>query len=135
MTLTLTGDAVESTIAALSQANHEFDKRYPGEATTRQPVHSVYGGAQRFRADTVIKLGAIARDTLRIYAPDPTALARITGMDVPVAEPVHARIAAKLEREPIEDFRIDLEDGYGIHTGAEEDAHATEAAGQLARAM
>jgi citrate lyase beta subunit len=135
MLFTLTEEALAPAIVALSKANQEFDARYPGEAAARQPVHTVYGGAQRFRSDTVAKLGAIARDTLRTYIPDSSALASVTGMDAHVAGPVHARIAAKLEREPIEDFRIDFEDGYGVHTGAEEDTHATEAAVQLARAM
>src|ERR1017187_4576795 len=111
MPFTLTDEALGPTIEALSKANLKFEKRYPGEMTKRQPVHSVYGGAQRFRAGTVAKLGAIARDTMRTYAPDPAALVCVTGMDAPVAEPVYARIAAKLEREPIEDFRIDFEDG------------------------
>lgn len=115
----------------LSIANHEFDQRYPGERGERQPVHTVYGGAQRFKADTVWKLGIIARDTIRNYLPDAATLADVTGMDRSIALAVHERIRAKLEREPIEDFRIDFEDGYGIHTDAEEDTHAAESALQL----
>jgi citrate lyase beta subunit len=120
---------------SLSIANGEFDQRYPGGLGQRQPVHTVYGGAQRFRADTAAKLGAIARDTLRTYASDAAALKDVTGMDPRIAAAVHARVATKLEREAIEDFRIDFEDGYGVHTDAEEDTHATESARQLARGM
>ncbi len=42
------------------------------------------------------------------------------------------RVREKLQREPIEDFRIDFEDGYGFRTDEEEDSHAIAAAEQLA---
>ena len=94
----------------------------------RQPVHVLYGGAQRFKPDTIVKLGAIARDALRAYVPDAQALAAITGMDPAIAASMYPRIAMKLEHEPIEDYRIDFEDGYGYHTNAEEDRDAVAAA-------
>jgi hypothetical protein len=47
---------------------------------------------------------------------------------------VHDRVLAKLRREPVEDFRIDFEDGYGARSDAEEDATAIAAAGEVARA-
>lgn len=105
------------------------------EIAVRQPVHTVYGGAHRFRADTVAQLGAIARETLRTHVADAGVLSAVTGMDAAHASLVHERVAAKLEREPVEDFRIDFEDGYGVHTDDEEDRHATEAAAQLACAV
>ncbi len=45
---------------------------------------------------------------------------------------VHGRVLAKLDREPVEDFRIDFEDGYGSRPDDQEDATAVEAAQQLA---
>jgi hypothetical protein len=30
-----------------------------------------------------------------------------------LAAPVYSRVIEKLKREPVEDFRIDFEDGYG----------------------
>ena len=36
---------------ALRDANLAFAAHYPGEAGARQPVHTVYGGAQLFTAD------------------------------------------------------------------------------------
>lgn len=119
----------------LIQANAEFDRRYPGASGERQPVHSVYGGAQRFRAGTVAKLGRIACDTLRTYLPDASTLERVTGMSEAVALAVHPRLAAKLQREPVEDFRIDFEDGYGVHNDTEEDNHAAQSSAELVRAM
>ena len=43
-------------------------------------------------------------------------------------------LLAKLEREPVEDLRIDLEDGYRGHSDDEEDAHAVAAVAALAGA-
>ena len=37
----------------------------------------------------------------------------------------------KLRREPVEDFRIDFEDGYGNRSDEEEDGHAAAAAQQV----
>ena len=48
---------------------------------------------------------------------------------------VRRRVAEKLDRKPIEDFRIDFEDGYGIRSDEEEDADAVRAAKEFARAV
>ncbi|CAN5666912.1 aldolase/citrate lyase family protein [soil metagenome] len=49
------------------------------------------------------------------------------------AHTVYTRVVAKLEREPVEDFRIDFEDGYGNRPDAEEDGHVEAAARELAK--
>jgi hypothetical protein len=94
----------------------------------RQPVHTVYGGAHLFKADTAARLGATALRALQEYAPDPAALAAAVGLAPASAARVHARVADKLQREPVEDFRLDFEDGYGNRPDAEEDGHAESAA-------
>jgi citrate lyase beta subunit len=48
---------------------------------------------------------------------------------------VYARVLEKLQREPVEDYRIDFEDGYGNRSDAEEDQHAKLAAEEVARGM
>jgi citrate lyase beta subunit len=48
---------------------------------------------------------------------------------------LYDRVVEKLQREPVEDFRIDFEDGYGNRPDAEEDAQAVIAAGEVARGM
>lgn len=47
---------------------------------------------------------------------------------------IYQRTIEKLQAEPIEDFRIDFEDGYGFRADAEEDAHAISASDELAKA-
>jgi citrate lyase beta subunit len=51
------------------------------------------------------------------------------------AHTIYQRVREKLQREPVEDFRIDFEDGYGNRPDEEEDGHALAAAGELAQAM
>src|SRR5690349_24123667 len=49
-----------------------------------------------------------------------------------LAHTIYRRVIEKLEREPVEDFRIDFEDGYGNRPDDEEDGHAVSAAAETA---
>jgi hypothetical protein len=51
------------------------------------------------------------------------------------ASTIYRRVREKLKREPVEDFRIDFEDGYGNRPDAEEDGHAAAAAGEVAAGL
>src|SRR5918997_6149526 len=120
----------------LRETNAAFARRYPGDVGTRQPVHTVYGGAHLFAADTTQKLGRVALRALEEYAPDSEQLASALGIpDEQLAAHVHGRIFDKLQAEPVEDFRIDFEDGYGVRPDAEEDGHAALVASEVARGM
>lgn len=135
MKTTLTPHALAPTLEALRTSNSAYAGVYPGEPDIRQPVHTVYGGAQLFKKDTAQRLGSLALASLREFAPDASAFARAVGLAPSLAEPVWTRMRDKLMREPIEDFRIDFEDGYGVRPEAEEDACAVQAAGEVAAGM
>jgi citrate lyase beta subunit len=127
---------------SLGEANRRVNALYPGDRASRQPVHTVYGGAQLFRADTVARLGEGARRTMAGYARDAADFAHAVGLVAPpgtesdwLVTTVYERVRQKLEREAVEDFRIDFEDGFGARPDAEEDATAVRAAQELARAM
>ena len=124
-------------ISLLTESNTAFYKQYPGDSPHRQPVHTVYGGAQIFKADTARKLGATALQLLKDYAPNPSAFGKALGMKGTPAfhKLLYARIIEKLQREPVEDFRVDFEDGYGNRPDSEEDHHAEFTAGEVARGM
>ena len=117
---------------SLRAANLAFVALHPGDPPQRQPVHVVYGGGHLFRADTAAKLGEVARRALAEYAPDAAALDQALGLGV-LAEPVYARVVDKLAREPVEDFRIDFEDGYGTRPDADEDRDVANAAREVAK--
>jgi citrate lyase beta subunit len=108
-------------------------KRYPGESAARQPVHTVYGGGHLFKHDTAQKLGVLAKKSLDEHARDAKTFARAVGIRDDLADIVYARVVAKLDREPVEDFRIDFEDGYGTRPDAEEDHHVELAAKEVSR--
>lgn len=136
MPASLSPDDLSAAAARLAAANQAFAARYPGEGGARQPVHTVYGGAQLFRSDSTGKLGQVALRALRDYAPDAATLASAVGLaDAALAERVYARVVEKLEREPVEDFRIDFEDGYGNRPDAEEDGHAESVAREVAKGL
>ncbi len=107
-------------------------ERYPGDSGARQPVHTVYGGAHLFTADTAGKLGELALRSLDTYAADPRTFAKAIDIPEHLAETVYTRVREKLGREAVEDFRIDFEDGYGNRSDEEEDGHAAAAAQQVA---
>ena len=100
----------------------------------RQPIHTVYGGAHLFKADTAARLGATSLRALDEYAPDAGTLGSVLGIAPDAADRVYARVKEKLQREAVEDFRLDFEDGYGNRPDAEEDGHARSAAVEVATA-
>ena len=170
MKTSLTSDSTDAVVARLRTANAKFQARFPGDPTRRQPVHTVYGGGNLFRAYTAAKLGVLALRTLEQDGPDPFTFARALGLprsdELPtapaeiaalaaalvrdeaaggdmrrshpaawLAHAVRTRVRAKLEREAVEDFRIDFEDGYGHRPDAEEDGHVVAAAREVAKGL
>jgi citrate lyase beta subunit len=132
---TLTDDVAAKLAAAVTEANREVAARYPGESTSRQPVHTVYGGAHLFTADLAVKLGATARQVLQAYAPDPPSLAAALHLTSDLAESLYPRIVDKLTHAPVEDFRIDFEDGFGTRSDDEEDRWARRAGRETAAGL
>jgi citrate lyase beta subunit len=125
----------QKAVGRVRRAQARFTERYPGESGARQPVHTVYGGAHLFSSDTARKLGDLALRALDAYAPDAATFAQAIGAPGELAPKVYERVRDKLKREPVEDFRIDFEDGYGNRPDDEEDGHAVAAAKQVAGGM
>ncbi|MFZ5894941.1 MAG: DUF6986 family protein [Myxococcota bacterium] len=136
--MSLLSEAAEH-LDALARANRRFSAIYPGDRPNRQPIHTVYGGAQLYKAESTKRLGELALASLDAFAPTPRELAEGVGFAKQASdwliETVYQRVRAKLEREAVEDFRIDFEDGFGARPDAEEDETARRAASELARAM
>jgi len=158
-------DQISKILSKLSSANQTFEKQYLGKSLMRQPVHTVYGGAHLFKADTAKKIGILAHNSLRDFAPDYVKFARalelkgsdnlpqnIQDIDSLVNESfkngvnpsnspawlswrVYDQVRKKLEREAVEDFRLDYEDGFGIRPNEEEDSVAIQGAKEVALGM
>ena len=97
----------------------------------RQPVHVLYGGGHLFAPGISPKMGRIALKTMDNVLPNPQALTSVFGISTDLAEAVYPRLRHKLETEPVEEIRIDFEDGYGTRSDSEEDDHAQAAAKSL----
>jgi hypothetical protein len=119
----------------LAQTDRDLASRYPGEPGSRQPVHTVYVPGDRFTADTVADWGARARSALREHAPTAAELAEATGVEQSAVDAVYGALVAKLTDEPIEDLRVDFEDGYGSRSDDEEDKAVLAAAAVLSEAV
>ncbi len=168
MRTSLSEESKKEVVARLQKANQEFARRYPGESGHRQPVHTVYGGAHLFKADTTKRLGVLALRALDEYGPDAFTFAKALALpgaeSLPpgalnqspdlearlqqdaasvqqenkpawLAHTIFTRVREKLQREPVEDFRIDFEDGYGNRPDEEEDNHAALAATEVAKGI
>jgi citrate lyase beta subunit len=121
---TLTGIA-----RRLSEVDSRRAARYPGDPGGRQPVHTCYVPADGVTDDLPIRWGAGALAALEEHAPGPLAFADALGLPAHLAEKVHEKVVAKLATEPVEDLRIDFEDGYGHQAEALEDEDAVRCGG------
>ncbi|MFI0484579.1 DUF6986 family protein [Actinomadura sp. 9N215] len=113
-------DDLSDRIAAVRD---EHGEQRPGGADGRQPVHTVYVPADRFSRSTPADFGAEALRLLNTHTPGAGSFGAAFGLDPEIAGLVRERVAAKLSAEPVEDVRIDFEDGYGVRPDAEEDGH------------
>ena len=135
--MTISSSKKEQLFNRLRDANNAFNEIYPGDKSDRQPVHTLYGGANLFKSDSPITLGQRALEILDTYAPNHVVFGKafgLTGGD-DFAKKIYNKVVAKLKSEAIEDFRIDFEDGYGNRSNEEEDATAIAVAKEVAKGM
>ncbi|BDS11304.1 DUF6986 family protein [Aureispira anguillae] len=166
MKLSITKEEKALITSELSKHNLAFQQIYNGDRADRQPVHTVYGGANLFDSAIVTKLREKAVSSLTTYAPNFCVLGRVLKLEgwehLPqnieaietlknrldllseterkkethwLAYTVYNKLVAKLDQEPLEDFRIDFEDGFGNRSDQEEDETAVRAAKEVAKGM
>ncbi len=81
MNLSISEQETASLLGTLQVANLKFQKTYPGDKPDRQPVHTVYGGANLFKSDTTLKMGEVALRSLKSYAPNFCILAKVLKLE------------------------------------------------------
>jgi citrate lyase beta subunit len=88
---------------------------FPGDRSNRQPVHTCYVPADAVVPGLAAQWGAAALSALDAHGlPD-------LGFDPALVEQVLPRVRDKLAREPVEDLRVDAEDGYRGAPAVEDD--------------
>ncbi|EMY33383.1 hypothetical protein D477_015189 [Arthrobacter crystallopoietes BAB-32] len=125
--LSLTPETAARIDAELAATDALLAAAYPGERPDRQPVHTVYIPADAFTPDLAARWGAEALAAVKEHG-GLEQLAATLGLQEPAQ--LAELVRRKLESEPIEDLRLDFEDGYGNRPDDEEDA-AAESAGRL----
>ncbi|MEX2326097.1 MAG: hypothetical protein WD558_00055, partial [Pseudomonadales bacterium] len=70
MKTTLNETDLAPVMSALSEANSAFSRRFPGVAMSRQPVHTLYGGAHLYKSGAAARLTQLAQQSLSTYASD-----------------------------------------------------------------
>ena len=110
----------------LKDADAALARDYPGERAGRQPVHTLYVPADQVEPAL---LASYANQAQMSIVENGAEFLDVLDGD----EDLVGRVLAKLEREPIEDLRIDFEDGYGARPDEEEDEAARRAGSVLAQ--
>lgn len=128
-----TAGLLESLNATMAEADRRLLGTYPGDDGRPQPVHSVYIPGGTYTVDTPALWGNLALELLETIA-QPRLFSEI--MDIPehLAAEVLTRVITKLQTDPIEDLRVDFEDGFGHQSDSLEDSTVDETAATFSRA-
>jgi len=166
MKITISENKKIAIFGELKTANQAFNTIYKGDREDRQPIHTVYGGANLFKSSTAEALGKVALKSLLADAPnciefgkafqlqgseflsDDKKIQELLIHELEKLSPadlkkhpagfsytIYKKVIAKLQREAVEDFRIDFEDGFGNRPDKEEDETAQNAAKEVAKGM
>lgn len=122
------GRPIASTLRAridelLAGVDADLHIGYPGDGDTAQPVHTVYVSAADATSQTPQEWGAAATDLLATHRDLVTELGGVDAVDI---------VRRRLESAPIQDLRLDFEDGYGRRADDTEDRDARRAGHTLA---
>ncbi|MBX3098586.1 MAG: aldolase [Salinibacterium sp.] len=119
--------------ATLADTDRMLVEQYPGNTAARQPVHTVYTPADTYTPDFVAQWGETAQKAVA----DHGGIAGLTaelGVADDLVNDVAERVSEKLATEPIEDLRLDFEDGYGNRGDDVEDRDVLAAASAVTQA-
>ena len=83
----------------LTKANLEFREVYPGDRADRQPIHTVYGGANLFKYNTAEFLGKKALEALLTNAPNYAVFGKAFQLRGHESLPTNAQATKDLENK------------------------------------
>ncbi len=134
MSPALTDELLDRLDVELADTDALLADAYPGDDGRRQPVHTVYVPADRYTPDLPRDWGRSALDLVQEHGGIETVCA-LAGLSDELTGEVAPRVLAKLERDPIEDLRLDFEDGYGSRGDEAEDRDSVATAEQVVTAL
>lgn len=134
VTPSLSGADLARIDAQLADTDRLLERNYPGDDGSRQPVHTVYVPADRFSPEFTADWGAQALAAVDARG-GVESLCALQGQEADLAAAVAPRVRAKLSTEPIEDLRLDFEDGFGDRGDDAEDTAAVAAGSAVAAAV
>ncbi len=120
----------------LAPVDAEYAKNYPYDPQGRQPVHSVYVPGHIYTPELPKEWGEKALAAVN----EAGGMGHLIDVHGLVTDPeekalIALKVEEKLATEPIEDLRIDFEDGYGSHPDEDEDAAVIGSANHLGKAL
>ncbi len=119
MELSLNLDSIQDILAELTEANKVVTETYPGDSPDRQPVHTLYGGAQLFKSDSIKKIGALAVTNFKEYAPNFVVLSKALSLPnhdlLPSSEAEINALVADISANP-EKFKQEQEKVYLLYS-------------------
>lgn len=130
----LDASALDDLVTRITQADVAHAEARPGGVQHRQPLHTLYVPANHYTADLASRYGQVAVRLLHQHASDASDFGDIFNFAPDLATSVRERVVVKLQRDPVEDYRIDFEDGYGRPDDDTEDTDAVRAATEVADA-
>lgn len=116
----------------LAATDESLERDYPGDSGTRQPIHTVYLPGDRFETSTPASWGFQALESVGTQGME--HVCKLVGAPEVFRRRIADKVNVKLVAEPIEDLRLDFEDGYGPRADDEEDSHAAQAAQRVSHA-
>lgn len=140
--LTLGHEVLDHVDRKLADTDALLEQVYPGDDGRRQPVHTVYVPADRFTPQLPHQWGRQGLEAVREQGGLSELATNVAGAaadgeapSAAYAQHLAGLVERKLTAEPIEDLRLDFEDGYGRRSDSEEDEHAVQAARHVAEAI
>lgn len=121
--MTLDKEFLDQASLKLAQTDGLLANKYRGDFGGRQPIHTCYVPADKLSATTPADWGIAGLTTIDEHTPTAASFANAVGCKEEVVAEIFDRLKEKLSRQPIEDLRIDFEDGYGRRGDEQEEMH------------
>lgn len=103
----------------LRASDEQAERDGSAKAPAWQPLHTVYVPADAYQPDLPHQWGSAALETLERVVKTPAALASLVDADPALGSRIFTSVSRKLASHPIEDLRLDFEDG--LSCGPEEE--------------